>query len=504
MSHKFEALLYAILFTFWSVRLYYKLYDKKIRRYIISIGYLIVFWMLVRMAKGVVDSRTLERMCWYLYYIPLIMAPTIFYICSKSITTTINKKRKTIIYLISFLLISLVLTNDFHEFVFIFPNGNSFYDDYTHYIGYYIISIWIFYLFGAGMICLARKRLKIKKDFKAFIPLIVLLIGIIYTILYVLNIKYIRDMNMSIVNSILICIGIELIFYLNLIPNNSKYIKTFSNSTLDMIIISLDSKAIYATNKFYKIPSFIMYDIKNNCVKSKYQDDNIIYEIKKNKDSYIILKKDMTDLYNIKNEIAKNKQRLLKQQESIKIEAKAKRELYEINLRKKVISKIEKKLEEKREEAKKILLKDNINNTDLEKIRRIIMYSKKKSQMMIAEFNNDIYNDNSIKVILSELIDSMYGLNISGIVVVKENTIIKGKTMAILYDTIYELLDKIQDTSVMINISVENNLLIVKTMIGITYSIKDKLISNSSIKLKEKIYDTDTELIFKIKAGDNR
>lgn len=168
MTHKFEALICAVLFTFWSVRLYYKLYDKKVRRYVISIGCLIVFWMIVRMTKGVVDSLLLERLCWYLYYIPLIMTPCIFYVCSSSITNAIGKKKKFVIYFISFILIFLVLTNDFHEFVFKFPNGNSFFNDYKHYIGYYIISIWIFYLFGGGMIYLAKDRLKVKKDFRAF------------------------------------------------------------------------------------------------------------------------------------------------------------------------------------------------------------------------------------------------------------------------------------------------------------------------------------------------
>ena len=108
MTHKFEALICAVLFTFWSVRLYYKLYDKKVRRYVISIGCLIVFWMIVRMTKGVVDSLLLERLCWYLYYIPLIMTPCIFYVCSSSITNAIAKKKKFDIYFISFILIFLV------------------------------------------------------------------------------------------------------------------------------------------------------------------------------------------------------------------------------------------------------------------------------------------------------------------------------------------------------------------------------------------------------------
>ncbi len=297
MSHKFEALIYAILFTFWSVRLYYKLYDKKIRKYILSIGILIVFWMLIRMTKGVVETTLLERMSWYLYYIPLIFIPSIFYICSRSLLNKISKKEKIIIYVMSTVLLLIVLTNDFHEIVFKFNNGVEDYNNYKHNIGYYLISLWIFISFGGGMITLAVDRLKIKKDIKAFLPIGILLLGVIYTVLYVIDINGIRNINMSVVNSILICLGIELALYLNLIPNNKKYLKTFQNSNLNMGIVSLDGNTIYNTKVFKTIPNNILRGIKNNKVKNKYYNKNIIYEIKKNKDSYVILKKDMTELY---------------------------------------------------------------------------------------------------------------------------------------------------------------------------------------------------------------
>ena len=70
--------------------------------------------------------------------------------------------------------------------------------------------------------------MKIKKDIKGFLPFIVILLGLTYTILYVLNVPYVRGINMSIVNSALICVGIELAFYLN--TNSWKsLVKTRSN-----------------------------------------------------------------------------------------------------------------------------------------------------------------------------------------------------------------------------------------------------------------------------------
>lgn len=500
--NKFITLLFAIFFTMWTIRLYYKLYDNKTRRYILFIGILIVFWMLIRIIRGVTIDINIERICWYLYYLPLIFIPTLFYVCSNSLLSKMNKTRKIFIYLISSILLILVLTNDFHELVFKFNNGIYFHNDYNHYVGYYLIFIWIFYLFGGSMIKLAINRLKIKKDLKVFLPLIVLLLGLIYTYLYILDVPYIRETNMSIVNSVLICLGIELAFYLDLIPNNKKYIQKFFNSNLDMAIISLDGKTKYTTCSFKVIPNFILDDIKNNKVKQIYQKKNIVYDIKENKDSYVILRKDLTNIFKLKEEMLKQQKELLKQQESMKLEEKTKRELYEIKIRKDTINRVEKKLEEKRLEAKKILMKDDIKREDLEKVKRIIIYSKKKSMLIISEMNNEIYNEESIKILLNELIVGMSSLNIEGLVVVKNKMNIKGRIMSYLYDIVYELIENSKNNAVMIYVFSDNNMVNLKAVIGTNKKIKDKLKLDSNIKVKEKVYDTDTELIFTIKDSD--
>ena len=57
-------LLYGVFFTLWVLKLYYKLYDKKTKKYVMWIGLLIVFWVLVRINKSVV-SLDLQRIFWY-------------------------------------------------------------------------------------------------------------------------------------------------------------------------------------------------------------------------------------------------------------------------------------------------------------------------------------------------------------------------------------------------------------------------------------------------------
>ena len=500
MTQKFQTLLYAIFFTAWVVRIYYKLYDKKIRRYVLTIGFLIVFWMLIRITKGVIDVNSLERYCWYLYYVSLIFIPCVFYVCCNSIFESMNKNRKIFVYLFSSILLVLVLTNDLHELVFSFNNGLHLYDDYSYSFGYYIISIWIFYLFGGGMIKLAINRGKIHNDIKAFAPILVLLLGVIYTILYVLGIKPFCSMNMSIVNSVLICLGIELIFYLDLIPNNSMYIKTFENSDLDIMIISIDGKTIYKTNSFNDIPKDIMNDINNNKAKNNYTYGNINYKVKRNDDSFVILKSDLSMLNGLKREVKSKQKKLLEQEKSIKLEERIKKELYEINLRKGVVDKIESNLREKREKINEILNKKDLTSTDLNNIKNIIIYSKKKSALIISELNDDIYNEENIKIVLSELASSISRTNT--LIIVKNQFNISAYYLSIMYDILFDLINISDNRAIVIYISSNKDNIKFKATIEGNESIINKLKLDDSIITKEMIFDTDIELLFTIKECD--
>ena len=86
-----------------------------------------------------------------------------------------------------------------------------------------------------------------------------------------------------------------------------------------MAILDLYGKTKYTTLSFNVIPDFILNDIKKNTIKNTYKSKNIVYEVKKNKDSYVILKKDLSYIFKLKDEIVKQKKQLLKQRESMKL-----------------------------------------------------------------------------------------------------------------------------------------------------------------------------------------
>ena len=62
MTKMQETLIYLVIFSFWLIRLYYKLYDKKTRKYILYIGLLIILWLILRISKSLIDNITINRL----------------------------------------------------------------------------------------------------------------------------------------------------------------------------------------------------------------------------------------------------------------------------------------------------------------------------------------------------------------------------------------------------------------------------------------------------------
>lgn len=442
-----EAFIYLIFFTIWIIRLYYKLYDKRTKKYILFIGFLIIFWMLIRIFKDIIGISFVVRYCWYLYYVPLIFIPFLFYVFSDSLNSKISNKKFCFLLVIAILLFGFVITNDLHQLVFHFNDGLSNFEDYTHYYGYYAICIYIFSLYVSGVINLIIKSFKIRKSYKSFLPFLMILLGILYTYLYVKGVSFIVHSNLSVVLSILICLGIEIMFYIDLIPNNSKYKKYFVNSDLDMVIVSLDGNILYTTKSFDVVPMFIINDIKNNCVLDCYDEVNVLYDVRKNKDSYVILRSDISVLNKLKEELRIKQEELIVQQNALKSEEKIKKELYEIDLRKRIVLELEDSLYKKRIVARDILNKSDISFSDLERLKLIIAYCKRKSFLIISELNDELYDEDGIQLIINELLCDFSFLNINGAVVVNK-MYCDSYVMSKIYEKVFDVLYHVSDIDI--------------------------------------------------------
>lgn len=502
MTQTQQTVLALAIYTIWLILLYIRIFDKTLKKYVLSIGVLLVFWMAIRMVKRYTTGYVTEIL-WYLYYIPLLMIPTFYYNCSSYLINSKNKKRRIIAIIISIILFLLVITNSLHNIVFKIKSNIN---DYNHNIGYFIIVAWILCLIVVAIINLIKSSKN--KGYKNIILIsVTILIGIIYTILYIKNIPVIRKTNMSVIIGTLFCVGLEMMLDFKLIPNNFRYKKIFKNSNLPLEIVSQDGKTRIVTNHSINLKENIINDIKNNKVKSIYKDNNIIKNVNVINGGYSIEEKDYSKINEYEEKLKSIQQELIEQETILQKQRKIATEIYETKLKGEIIELLDEKIEQKRNLINELIKEMKI--TDIDKminIKLLLNYCKRMSNLVISSYNKEKYDNKRLEVIINEMLIEAQSLGINGVLKTNNFEISSGET-ANIYEIIFETIMKFRTTNFILYIQVNNSY----TEIKYLFDGKHKNFKKEIEKLQlerileiEQIVDEDgTTIKLKILRGEN-
>lgn len=502
MTQTQQTVLALAIYTIWLILLYIRIFDKTLKKYVLSIGVLLVFWMAIRMVKRYTTGYVTEIL-WYLYYIPLLMIPTFYYNCSSYLINSKNKKRRIVAIIISIILFLLVITNSLHNIVFKIKSNIN---DYNHNIGYFIIVAWILCLIVVAIINLIKSSKN--KGYKNIILIsVTILIGIIYTILYIKNIPVIRKTNMSVIIGTLFCVGLEMMLDFKLIPNNFRYKKIFKNSNLPLEIVSQDGKTRIVTNHSINLKENIINDIKNNKVKSIYKDNNIIKNVNVINGGYSIEEKDYSKINEYEEKLKSIQQELIEQETILQKQRKIATEIYETKLKGEIIELLDEKIEQKRNLINELIKEMKITDIDkMKSIKLLLNYCKRMSNLVISSYNKEKYDNKRLEVIINEMLIEAQSLGINGVLKTNNFEISSGET-ANIYEIIFETIMKFRTTNFILYIQVNNSY----TEIKYLFDGKHKNFKKEIEKLQlerileiEQIVDEDgTTIKLKILRGEN-
>ena len=502
MTQTQQTVLALAIYTIWLILLYIRIFDKTLKKYVLSIGVLLVFWMAIRMVKRYTTGYVTEIL-WYLYYIPLLMIPTFYYNCSSYLINSKNKKRRIVAIIISIILFLLVITNSLHNIVFKIKSNIN---DYNHNIGYFIIVAWILCLIVVAIINLIKSSKN--KGYKNIISIsIIILIGLVYTILYIKNVPVIRKTNMSVIIGTLFCVGLEMMLDFNLIPNNFRYKKIFKNSNLPLEIVSQDGKTRIVTNHSINLKENIINDIKNNKVKSIYKDNNIIKNVNVINGGYSIEEKDYSKINEYEEKLKSIQQELIEQETILQKQRKIATEIYETKLKSEIIELLDEKIEQKRNLINELIKEMKITDIDkMQNIKLLLNYCKRMSSLVISSYNKEKYDNKRLEIIINEMLIEAQALGINGVLKTNNFEISSGET-ANIYEIIFETIMKFRETNFILYIQVNNSY----TEIKYLFDSKHKNFKKEIEKLQlerileiEQIVDEDgTTIKLKILRGEN-
>ena len=144
-----------------------RIMNKNVRLYLFNLVTLEILWVLFRDVKWKVfeylDNEA--RFMWYLFYIPMLLIPLLCFFLSLHIGKKEDYKinRKWYFLVIPIIVsIVLVLSNDIHQFVFMFnPNFENWDNDYKYNIGYYIVIFFSIILVLATIISIKTPPLHV-------------------------------------------------------------------------------------------------------------------------------------------------------------------------------------------------------------------------------------------------------------------------------------------------------------------------------------------------------
>ena len=279
LADQCRACTYRGIYCAWVIYLNKHVVQKKMRQYLTAIGCLMVCWFFLRTVKYHILLDPLGgHICWYLYYIPMILIPT--FGLSATLLMDGEEKKTTkwitgILLFFSVVLIVCVLTNDLHQQVFRFEGPIPYSDkNYSYGILFMLIQFWIIACLVIMEILLVKKsRIPDRKRF--WLPVIPGLLLLGWNIANLLRLPFIKTFAGDM--TAICCLFMAAIFQgcilCGLIQTNSRYFELFqATGGLDAEITDNSFRRYYFSGEFPELSK----DLRDSIIaKSSVQERGI-------------------------------------------------------------------------------------------------------------------------------------------------------------------------------------------------------------------------------------
>lgn len=305
-----RSLIYIALYIGWGISVSKRIVQVQVRHYLIAVSGLMVFWFVIRSMKYYfITDIGIARQLWYLYYLPMLFIPLFSLFVAISLGKPENARlSKTALLLLSIptvLCLLLVLTNDLHQLVFSFPEGEVWTDRNNGYtFGYYIVLGWeILCALAAFVIMIIKCRLSYRKK---YLPFLLLACSIVYAFIYVSGVEWMQLIGGDIVAAqCLMFTGIlESCIQCGLIQTNTGYQALFEAGSIGAQIVDTDYDTRYASSNAPKLSAEIMRSAESEAAKL---DSKTLLRSSKIPGGHVLWQEDITDITALLEKLEENR-----------------------------------------------------------------------------------------------------------------------------------------------------------------------------------------------------
>ena len=305
-----RSLIYIALYIGWGISVSKRIMQVQVRHYLIAVSGLMVFWFVIRSMKYYfITDIGIARQLWYWYYLPMLFIPLFSLFVAISLGKPENARlSKTALLLLSIptvLCLLLVLTNDLHQLVFSFPEGEVWTDRNNGYtFGYYIVLGWeILCALAAFVIMIIKCRLSYRKK---YLPFLLLACSIVYAFIYVSGVEWMQLIGGDIAAAqCLMFTGIlESCIQCGLIQTNTGYQALFEAGSIGAQIVDTDYDTRYASSNAPKLSAEIMRSAESEAAKL---DSKTLLRSSKIPGGHVLWQEDITDITALLEKLEENR-----------------------------------------------------------------------------------------------------------------------------------------------------------------------------------------------------
>lgn len=448
-----RSFIYIFLMSAWGISIRRRIIQPQVRRYLSAIAALIVFWVLIRTLKYFLPAPpVIERYLWYLFYLPLLFIPVfsvfVAFSLGKGEDFRLPKKAK-FLYLPAATLLLLVLSNDFHNFVFSFPLGtDNFEENYLYSPGSYIVfGFEIFCAIIALVMMILKCRIPKSRKFH-LLPTIPLFLAVLYTLLYALKVRwlYVAAGDITISVSILIILTFECCISCGLIQSNADYELLFSSAKIKAQITDDNLNVLLSSAGSDELSR---KELEGGVSGAFRLDRNTVLKSHRLQKGYVFWQEDISELANTIEQLELTQEELRDTGDVLKAESEQKSHWLKLSEENRLYDLVEKKTFSQvaliRSMISQIKKTDNLDEAKrlLGKVVAVGTYIKRKSNLIFVESKKKTIAAGELRLCLNE---SAVNLRLCG-AECKAVLDFEGQLSADCANTVYDLFEAVIEKS---------------------------------------------------------
>lgn len=305
-----RSLIYIALYIGWGISVSKRIIQTQVRHYMVSVSGLMVFWFVIRTIKYFfITDIGIVRQLWYWFYLPMLFIPlfSLFVAISlgKPANAKLSKTTQVLLFIPTVLCLLLVLTNDLHQLVFAFPEGEVWTDNNMNYaFGYYFVLGWeILCALAAFVIMLIKCR---HSQRKKYLPFLLLACSIVYGLIYASGAEWMQLIAADIAAAqCLMFTGIlESCIQCGLIQTNTGYQSLFEAGSIGAQIADTDWHTRYASSNAPELTADMMRSAERDAAML---DNNTLLRSSRIPGGHVLWQEDITDITALLENLEENR-----------------------------------------------------------------------------------------------------------------------------------------------------------------------------------------------------